>query len=108
MMMWHVCLFHNDVISHLTIPFLLPRLCCMFSCPVQSLNYAPIAVGVVLLVSGGWWVAGARKWFNGPRRTFDEVEDPKPDNKGGLVSNKDADEDPMLSSEVQLHSKAEL
>jgi hypothetical protein len=41
---------------------LLSRLYCMYLCPLQSLNYAPIAVGVVLLVSGGWWVCGARKW----------------------------------------------
>jgi hypothetical protein len=80
----------------------------MSLCHTQSLNYAPIAVGVVLLVSGGWWVAGARKWFNGPKRTFDEVEDPTPEHKGGLVSSKDADQDPMLSSEMQLQSKAEL
>lgn len=43
---------------------------------LQSLNYAPIAVGVVLLVSCGWWVCGAHKWFTGPRRNIDEVEDP--------------------------------
>lgn len=43
---------------------------------LQSLNYAPIAVGIVLLVSVGWWVCGARKWFTGPRRTLDEAEDP--------------------------------
>ncbi len=32
-----------------------------------TFNYAPVAVGVVLLFSGGWWFAGARKWFKGPR-----------------------------------------
>lgn len=42
---------------------------------LQSLNYAPVAVGVVLLVAGGWWVLGARKWFDGPRKTVEDEED---------------------------------
>jgi hypothetical protein len=50
----------------------------MYVLLLQSLNYAPIAVGVVLLVSGGWWVCGAHKWFDGPRRNVDEAEDPSP------------------------------
>jgi amino acid permease (GABA permease) len=32
-----------------------------------TFNYAPVAVGVVLLFSGGWWFLGARNWFKGPR-----------------------------------------
>jgi hypothetical protein len=44
-------------------------------CALQSLNYAPVAVGLVLCVSLGWWFADARNWFTGPRKTFDEVED---------------------------------
>lgn len=42
---------------------------------LQSLNYAPVAVGVVLVVAGGWWVIGARKWFDGPRKTVEDEED---------------------------------
>ena len=34
---------------------------------VATFNYAPVAVGVVLLFSGGWWFLGANKWFKGPR-----------------------------------------
>lgn len=32
-----------------------------------NFNYAPVAVAVVLLISGGWWFASARNWFKGPR-----------------------------------------
>ena len=34
-----------------------------------AVNYAPIAVGAVLILVGGWWVLSARTWFTGPRRT---------------------------------------
>jgi amino acid permease (GABA permease) len=34
---------------------------------VTTFNYAPIAVGVVLLFSGGWWLISAKNWFKGPR-----------------------------------------
>lgn len=44
--------------------------------PLQSLNYAPVAVGLVLLVSLSWWLFDARKWFHGPRKTVEEEEDP--------------------------------
>jgi len=37
-----------------------------------TFNYAPIAVGVVLLFSGGYWMISARKWFKGPRVQGDE------------------------------------
>jgi amino acid transporter len=32
----------------------------------DNFNYAPVAVGVVLLFSGGYWLLSARKWFKGP------------------------------------------
>ncbi|KAF8058897.1 NAD kinase 3 [Scenedesmus sp. PABB004] len=59
---------------------------CLFACvmfvlpqvlPVTaaSLNYAPVAVGVVLLISGVYYIR-ARSWFDGPRKTVDEPEDP--------------------------------
>jgi len=32
-----------------------------------SFNYAIVAVGGVLLFSGGWWLLSARRWFTGPR-----------------------------------------
>jgi amino acid transporter len=37
-------------------------------------NYAPITVGGVMLVTGIWWAASARKWFKGPIRVGSEEE----------------------------------
>src|SRR3954470_15326074 len=34
---------------------------------LANFNYAPIAVGVVLLFAGGWWVLSAHRWFRGPK-----------------------------------------
>ncbi|MFC0006149.1 amino acid permease [Micromonospora siamensis] len=36
-----------------------------------AVNYAPLAVGGVLLGVAVWWWASARRWFTGPRRTVD-------------------------------------
>ena len=46
-----------------SILFLLPQVS-----PVtwHSLNYAPIALGVVLLISSVWWFVTAKRSFNGP------------------------------------------
>jgi len=33
----------------------------------STFNYAPIAVAVVLAISGGWWLLSARHWFKGPK-----------------------------------------
>jgi amino acid transporter len=51
-------------VAFITILFMLPQVS-----PVtrDSFNYAPVAVGVVLLFSGGWWIFGARHWFTGPK-----------------------------------------
>jgi amino acid transporter len=49
----------------IAILFLLPQVT-----PVDdpaNFNYAPVAVGVVLLFAGGWWLASARTWFKGPK-----------------------------------------
>jgi amino acid transporter len=40
----------------------------------DNFNYAPVAVGVVLLFSGGYWLLSARKWFKGPKSQGDEAE----------------------------------
>jgi len=32
-----------------------------------TFNYAPVAVGVVLLYSGGYWFLSAKNWFKGPK-----------------------------------------
>jgi amino acid transporter len=48
----------------IAILFMLPQVV-----PVRSdtFNYAPIAVGVVILFAGGWWLLSARNWFKGPK-----------------------------------------
>lgn len=34
---------------------------------MDALNYAPIAVAIVIGFAGIWWVVSARKWFKGPK-----------------------------------------
>jgi len=48
----------------IVILFMLPQVS-----PITALsfNYAVVAVGFVVLFSGGWWVLSARRWFVGPR-----------------------------------------
>lgn len=52
---------------------LLPQL---YPVTAETLNYAPICIGIVSLVSlAGWWMPfglGGRYWFTGPKRTIDE------------------------------------
>ena len=50
-------------IGFISIVFCLPELN-----PVNSktLNYAPVAVGIVLFYALGFWAVSARKWFAGP------------------------------------------
>jgi len=37
-------------------------------------NYAPITVGGVIVLAGGWWLLSAHKWFKGPVREGTEEE----------------------------------
>jgi amino acid transporter len=37
-------------------------------------NYAPITVGGVIVLAGGWWVLSAHTWFKGPVREGTEEE----------------------------------
>ena len=55
----------------ITVLFVLPEVS-----PVtkDTFNYAPVAVGVVVLYAGGYWLLSARKWFKGPRAQGDEAE----------------------------------
>ncbi|MCU1493367.1 MAG: Amino-acid permease [Acidimicrobiaceae bacterium] len=55
----------------IVILFMLPQVGPLSHVTWATFNYAPIAVGVVLLFSGGWWVLSARKWFTGPRAQGD-------------------------------------
>ena len=50
-------------IAFITIAFVLPE-----ENPVgaQTLNYAAVAVGIVVAYALGFWVLSARKWFTGP------------------------------------------
>jgi amino acid transporter len=34
---------------------------------IDALNYAPVAVGAVIVLAGGWYIISARKWFKGPK-----------------------------------------
>jgi amino acid permease (GABA permease) len=51
-------------VAVIVVLFMLPE-----SSPITSstFNYAPIAVGVVLVLAGGWWILSAHKWFTGPK-----------------------------------------
>jgi amino acid transporter len=44
----------------------------------KTFNYAPIAVGVVILLVGAWWMLSARHWFKGPIRTVETADDAPP------------------------------
>ena len=48
----------------IAILFLLPQ---VNPINASTFNYAPVAVGVVLLFAGGWWLLGAKNWFKGPK-----------------------------------------
>lgn len=52
--------------------FMLPYL---YPVTAENLNYAPVTVGAVLVISITWWVLGANKWFTGPRRNTDSDEE---------------------------------
>jgi hypothetical protein len=41
-----------------------------------SFNYAPVAVLVVLALSGAWWLVSARRWFTGPPEVRSATERP--------------------------------
>jgi len=51
-------------IAFIAILFVLPQ-----AAPITALNfnYAIVAVGVVLIGTGAWWLLSARNWFTGPR-----------------------------------------
>lgn len=50
-------------ICFISIVFMLPQLNPVDS---QTLNYAPVAVGIVIVYSLGFWLLSARTWFTGP------------------------------------------
>jgi len=52
-------------IAFITIVFILPQINPVNS---QTLNYAVVAVGIVVAYCIGFWILSARKWFTGPIR----------------------------------------
>ncbi|MDQ1627244.1 MAG: hypothetical protein QOI54_988 [Actinomycetota bacterium] len=51
-------------VGFITVLFMLPQ---YYPVTRTTFNYAPIAVGVVLLFAGVWWLLSARRWFTGPK-----------------------------------------
>jgi amino acid transporter len=51
-------------VAFISILFVLPQ---VYPISALNFNYAIVAVGVVVLFSGGWWMLSARRWFSGPR-----------------------------------------
>lgn len=58
-------------ISFITIIFCLPELNPVDS---QTLNYTPVAVGIIAVFAFGSWILWARKWFTGPIRQVQAEE----------------------------------
>lgn len=53
----------------ISIVFILPQLNPVNS---QTLNYAIVAVGIVLTYSIGFWFISARRWFSGPVKQIEQ------------------------------------
>ena len=58
-------------IGFITIIFCLPTVNPVTS---QTVNYTPVAVGIILIGAVGSWLLSARKWFSGPIRQVVEGE----------------------------------
>ncbi|MGZ8623877.1 MAG: amino acid permease [Actinomycetota bacterium] len=46
---------------------MMPQFCPCGGKLIDWLNYAPIAVAIVIGFAGIWWLVSARKWFKGPK-----------------------------------------
>ncbi|KIW01477.1 uncharacterized protein PV09_07231 [Verruconis gallopava] len=84
-------------VGFITIVFCLPELNPVDS---QTLNYTPVAVGIVLVWTLGSWFLWAHKWFTGPRRQIEleqagvDITDPaaiEEAEKAGVVGDKRMD-----------------
>lgn len=60
-----VCLIAFMWICYTCVIFLLPT---SYPIRLETFNYAPVALGVVLSIIMGWWMLDARRWFQGPVR----------------------------------------
>lgn len=68
---WHLGRWSKPVgviavswVAIITVLFMLPQLSPV---TLETFNYAPLAVGVVLVFAGTWWLVSARKWFLNPQ-----------------------------------------
>lgn len=66
-----IALIASLYIVFITIVFCLPELNPVNS---QTLNYTPVAVGIVALWAFGSWFLWARRWFTGPIRQIEEEQ----------------------------------
>ncbi|MFF2567343.1 amino acid permease [Streptomyces sp. NPDC058084] len=78
---WHLGRWSKPVgvlavmwVAVITVLFMLPQ-----SAPVtvDTFNYAPVAVGVVLAFAGTWWLLSARKWFLKPGHPKNDLGQPR-------------------------------
>lgn len=60
-----ICLVAFLWICYTCVIFLLPT---SYPIKLETFNYAPVALGVVLAAVMGWWMVDARHWFKGPVR----------------------------------------
>jgi amino acid transporter len=60
-------------VAFISVLFMLPQ---VSPITVNTFNYAPVAVGVVLAFAGIWWLLSAHRWFKGPQvqGTQEELE----------------------------------
>jgi amino acid permease (GABA permease) len=68
---WHLGAWSRPIgilavvwVAFITVLFMLPQ---VSPVTVETFNYTPIAVLVVVGFAGIWWMVSARKWFSGPK-----------------------------------------
>jgi amino acid transporter len=73
-------------IAFISILFVLPQV--SPGNTLTTFNYAPVAVGAVLVYSGGYWLLSAKNWFKGPKvqGTPDELAKIEAELGGALVT----------------------
>lgn len=68
---WHLGRWSQPIgwISVVWVAFIAILFCLPQYSPIDinTFNYAPVAVGVVILFAGAWYFLSARKWFTGPK-----------------------------------------
>jgi hypothetical protein len=96
-------------IGFITIIFCLPELNPVNS---QTLNYTPVAVGIILFWCIASWLLWARKWFVGPIRQLEqEMVDPAADldgsdeGKAPHLSVENGDKDKSLLADMKEREK---